>query len=96
MLDFFAGSGTMGEAAAKNGRSFCLVDESPEAIAVTEKRLHRRPKDYDSAIAYFPGENGVKGPVVVGRDVCWVDCAGWIGGQWYSFTRKPSLRLRLR
>jgi site-specific DNA-methyltransferase (adenine-specific) len=39
VLDFFAGSGTTGEAAAKNGRAFCLVDESAEAIAVMEKRL---------------------------------------------------------
>jgi site-specific DNA-methyltransferase (adenine-specific) len=39
VLDFFAGSGTAGEAAAKNGRAFCLVDESAEAIAVMEKRL---------------------------------------------------------
>jgi site-specific DNA-methyltransferase (adenine-specific) len=39
VLDFFAGSGTTGEAAAKNGRTFCLVDESAEAIGVMEKRL---------------------------------------------------------
>ena len=39
VLDFFAGSGTTGEAAAKNGRRFCLVDESAEAIAVMERRL---------------------------------------------------------
>jgi site-specific DNA-methyltransferase (adenine-specific) len=39
VLDFFAGSGTTGEAAARNGRRFCLVDESAEAIAVMEKRL---------------------------------------------------------
>jgi site-specific DNA-methyltransferase (adenine-specific) len=39
VLDFFAGSGTTGEAAAKHGRAFCLVDESAEAIAVMEKRL---------------------------------------------------------
>jgi site-specific DNA-methyltransferase (adenine-specific) len=39
VLDFFAGSGTAGEAAARNGRSFCLVDENAEAIAVMEKRL---------------------------------------------------------
>jgi site-specific DNA-methyltransferase (adenine-specific) len=39
VLDFFAGSGTAGEAAAKNGREFCLVDESAEAIVVMEKRL---------------------------------------------------------
>jgi len=39
VLDFFAGSGTAGEAAAKNGREFWLVDENSEAIAVMEKRL---------------------------------------------------------
>ncbi len=39
VLDFFAGSGTAGEAAARNGRRFLLVDESAEAIAVMEKRL---------------------------------------------------------
>jgi site-specific DNA-methyltransferase (adenine-specific) len=39
VLDFFAGSGTTGEAAARNGRKFLLVDESPEAIAVMERRL---------------------------------------------------------
>jgi site-specific DNA-methyltransferase (adenine-specific) len=40
VLDFFAGSGTAGEAAAKHGRAFCVVDQSAEAIAVMEKRLH--------------------------------------------------------
>src|ERR1700730_4294381 len=39
VLDFFAGSGTAGVAAQKNGREFLLVDESSEAIAVMEKRL---------------------------------------------------------
>jgi site-specific DNA-methyltransferase (adenine-specific) len=39
VLDFFAGSGTTGAAAAKHGRAFCMVDESAEAIAVMEKRL---------------------------------------------------------
>jgi len=39
VLDFFAGSGTTGEAAAKNGRAFCMVDQNPEAIAVMQRRL---------------------------------------------------------
>jgi site-specific DNA-methyltransferase (adenine-specific) len=39
VLDFFAGSGTTGEAAARHGRTFCLIDESAEAVAVMEKRL---------------------------------------------------------
>jgi len=30
---------TTGEAAAKNGRAFCLVDQNPEAIAVMQRRL---------------------------------------------------------
>lgn len=39
ILDFFAGSGTTGEAAARSGREFVLVDVSPEAIDVIAKRL---------------------------------------------------------
>jgi site-specific DNA-methyltransferase (adenine-specific) len=41
VLDFFAGSGTTGEAAAKHGRSFVMVDQSEAAIAVMEKRLRQ-------------------------------------------------------
>jgi site-specific DNA-methyltransferase (adenine-specific) len=40
VLDFFAGSGTAGAAAAKHGRRFLMVDENAEAIAVMEKRLN--------------------------------------------------------
>lgn len=39
VLDFFAGSGTTGEAAARNDRRFLLVDENPEAIEVMKDRL---------------------------------------------------------
>ena len=39
VLDFFAGSGTTGLAAARHDRTFTLIDESPEAIAIMEKRL---------------------------------------------------------
>ena len=39
VVDFFAGSGTTGEAAAKNDRRFVMVDESAEAVAVMKKRL---------------------------------------------------------
>ena len=39
VLDFFAGSGTTGEAAARLGRGFVLIDEHPEAIAVMRRRL---------------------------------------------------------
>ncbi len=39
VMDFFAGSGTTGMAAAKNDRSFTLVDANPEAVQVAVKRL---------------------------------------------------------
>jgi site-specific DNA-methyltransferase (adenine-specific) len=39
VMDFFAGSGTTGEAAGKNGRAFVMVDESAAAVQVMEKRL---------------------------------------------------------
>jgi site-specific DNA-methyltransferase (adenine-specific) len=39
VLDFFAGSGTTGEAAALHGREFVLVDSSPGAIRVMAERL---------------------------------------------------------
>ena len=39
VLDFFAGSGTTGEAAAKNDRTFLLIDQNPEAVAIMRHRL---------------------------------------------------------
>lgn len=39
ILDFFAGSGTTGEAAVKHNRRFILVDNSAEAIQIMAKRL---------------------------------------------------------
>ena len=39
VLDYFAGSGTTGDAAARHGRGYVLIDENPEAIAVMKKRL---------------------------------------------------------
>lgn len=41
LMDFFAGSGTFGEAAAKHGRSCILVDENPEAARIMARRLGR-------------------------------------------------------
>ena len=40
VLDFFAGSGTTGLAARRNQRSFLLIDQSPEAVAIMEQRLN--------------------------------------------------------
>lgn len=39
VLDFFAGSGTVGEAAYREGRSAVLVDQNEEAMRVMHKRL---------------------------------------------------------
>ena len=39
VLDFFAGSGTTGEAAYQLGRKFILVDNNQQAITVMKKRL---------------------------------------------------------
>lgn len=39
VLDFFAGSGTTGEAAARQGCGFTLVDSSRDAVAVMKRRL---------------------------------------------------------
>jgi site-specific DNA-methyltransferase (adenine-specific) len=39
VADFFAGSGTTGDAAVRNDRDFLLVDSNPEAIDVMASRL---------------------------------------------------------
>ena len=39
LLDFFAGSGTLGEAALRHGRRAVLIDESRAACALMQKRL---------------------------------------------------------
>lgn len=39
VLDFFAGSGTTGEAADKNGRGYVLIDNNMDAVSVMKKRF---------------------------------------------------------
>lgn len=39
VLDFFAGSGTTGEAAARHGRGFVLIDDNPQAVEIAAARL---------------------------------------------------------
>ena len=41
LLDFFAGSGTLGAAAARRGRHATLVDDNPEAVAIMRRRMPR-------------------------------------------------------
>ena len=38
-MDFFAGSGTLGDAAARASREYVLIDNNPDAIKVMAKRL---------------------------------------------------------
>jgi site-specific DNA-methyltransferase (adenine-specific) len=53
VLDYFAGSGTLGDAACRQGRSAVLVDNNPEAISVMARRLS----------TYGPRWFGVAAPV---------------------------------
>ncbi len=39
LLDFFAGSGTLGEAAGRNDREFIMIDKNTQAIQVMADRL---------------------------------------------------------
>jgi site-specific DNA-methyltransferase (adenine-specific) len=41
VLDFFAGSGTVGEAAGKNKRNFILIDKNMEAVNIMINRLSK-------------------------------------------------------
>ena len=43
LLDFFAGSGSFGEAGLKLGRNVYLIDESQDAISVMNKRFNSIP-----------------------------------------------------
>jgi len=54
VLDYFAGSGTAGEAALRHGRRFLLVDDNPEAMRVMARRFAGRAvrsSGYDAAAA---------------------------------------------
>jgi site-specific DNA-methyltransferase (adenine-specific) len=53
VLDFFAGSGTTGEAAARHGRGFVLVDEHPEAVRVMASRLAAWSPEISGALGTF-------------------------------------------
>jgi site-specific DNA-methyltransferase (adenine-specific) len=48
VLDFFAGSGTTGAAAAELGRNFILVDQNPESIAVIKERFKSLQVSYET------------------------------------------------
>lgn len=41
VMDFFAGSGSFGDAAGRTGRRFLLVDRNPDAVRIMARRLSR-------------------------------------------------------
>lgn len=49
VVDFFAGSGTTGEAALRNGRRFILIDKSREAVRVANSRIRKLLADEQTA-----------------------------------------------
>ncbi len=51
LMDFFAGSGTFGEAAARLGRDCILVDSNPEAIEVMRSRFAPYPTRWAEEVA---------------------------------------------
>ena len=50
VLDFFAGSGTTGLAAAELDRYFVLIDQNPEAIRIINQRLNQISCEYSQAL----------------------------------------------
>ncbi|QDV10030.1 Modification methylase RsrI [Planctomycetes bacterium Poly30] len=61
VLDFFAGSGTIGESAIRQGRSAVLVDQNEEAMQVMASRLaFARPKFHGWTPPAKPGGRALK------------------------------------
>lgn len=52
VLDFFAGSGTLGAVATKLSRRFVLVDSNPEAIEVMRNRLSNGEDLFSSDVSF--------------------------------------------
>lgn len=61
VLDFFAGSGTTGEAAYRLGRRFILIDENPAALEIMARRFRGIPEiDW---VGFDPGSIRLASPV---------------------------------
>ncbi len=61
VLDFFAGSGTTGVAAAELGRRFILCDSNPEAIAVMKTRLDAATTEFHDCEHIQPAARPARG-----------------------------------
>jgi site-specific DNA-methyltransferase (adenine-specific) len=64
LIDFFAGSGSFGEAGASLGRDVVLVDENPEAIDVMRRRLAAYDPTFHPARAAMPPPAVAEPPLV--------------------------------
>lgn len=58
LLDFFAGSGTLGEAAARSNRQFILIDNNPQAIGVMAKRLQQYKPEFVNCEEIIDNKSG--------------------------------------
>jgi site-specific DNA-methyltransferase (adenine-specific) len=58
LLDFFAGSGTFGEAAGRNGRIFTMVDSNAHAVGAMMSRLARFEPELVLPDVDFPPSRG--------------------------------------
>ncbi len=67
LMDFFAGSGTLGEAAAQLERDSILVDSNPEAIAVMKKRFRPYDVEWVNCDAVLAPEQAAAGSKRSGR-----------------------------
>ena len=61
VIDFFAGSGTAGEAAARLGRDFILIDHNPEAIRVMARRLAPYGVEFEGGERLAQDEDAAEG-----------------------------------
>jgi len=56
VLDFFAGSGTVGAVCLKQERRFILVDNNPQAIEVMRKRFEGKKVSFEGKKVSFEGQ----------------------------------------
>lgn len=60
VLDFFAGSGTLGAVAQNQGRSFLLIDNNPDAVTVMRKRLGHGSLESEVCYLDYSAREGVE------------------------------------
>jgi site-specific DNA-methyltransferase (adenine-specific) len=56
VLDFFAGSGTSGAAAARHDRGFVLIDNNPEAVEIMTRRLAAFRPEISGGASHSPSQ----------------------------------------